>query len=201
MPTTISLMRHGAVHNPENIYYGRLPNFGLSDAGRRQAADSAAYLAGQAVTALYCSPLQRARETAAIVGRHLALVPSAEPLLLEVHTPYDGMPRPAMAARNWDLYSGTEPPFEQPLDVVTRLTRFFNRCRRDHVNEHVVGVTHGDLLAWAVVWSAAMELSLTNKQRLEVAGLPVAYPSTASVVTLRFAADRERPERLDYFTP
>ena len=36
-PTSISFVRHGHVHNPENIVYGRLPGFRLSDLGRRGA--------------------------------------------------------------------------------------------------------------------------------------------------------------------
>ena len=37
MTTCISLLRHGEVDNPQEVYYGRLPGFGLSAEGRRQA--------------------------------------------------------------------------------------------------------------------------------------------------------------------
>ena len=32
--TTVHVMRHGEVHNPEGILYGRLPDYHLSDRGR-----------------------------------------------------------------------------------------------------------------------------------------------------------------------
>lgn len=37
MGTTVWLARHGEVHNPKQVFYGRLPRMGLSPAGRRQA--------------------------------------------------------------------------------------------------------------------------------------------------------------------
>ena len=62
----LHLVRHGEVHNPQRVLYGRLPNFRLSDDGRamaQQAADHVKRL-GRPVTALYASPLQRTRESA-----------------------------------------------------------------------------------------------------------------------------------------
>ena len=35
--TTVHVMRHGEVHNPEGILYGRLPDYHLSERGRAQA--------------------------------------------------------------------------------------------------------------------------------------------------------------------
>ena len=61
----IHLVRHGEVHNPTRVLYGRLPGFRLSDLGQRMAAAAVGALAGHPVTALYASPLQRVRESAA----------------------------------------------------------------------------------------------------------------------------------------
>ena len=44
--TTLYLVRHGEVHNPAGIIYGRLPGFGLSERGRRQIARAAEALQG-----------------------------------------------------------------------------------------------------------------------------------------------------------
>jgi len=60
----IHLVRHGEVHNPTGVLYGRLPGFHLSELGHTMAAAAAAGLAGHPVTALYASPLQRAQESA-----------------------------------------------------------------------------------------------------------------------------------------
>ena len=43
--TVVHLLRHGEVHNPGRVLYGRLPGFTLSDLGERQADLAAGYLA------------------------------------------------------------------------------------------------------------------------------------------------------------
>jgi len=65
------MLRHGEVHNPEGILYGRLPGFRLSEVGIRQAELVAAHLAEHKVTHVVASPMQRAQETAAPIAlRH-----------------------------------------------------------------------------------------------------------------------------------
>ncbi|WP_296138132.1 histidine phosphatase family protein [uncultured Tessaracoccus sp.] len=61
--TTLHVLRHGQVHNPEGLLYGRLPGFGLSELGHRMAERMAEHFADVELTHLRCSPLQRARET------------------------------------------------------------------------------------------------------------------------------------------
>ena len=61
--TVVHLVRHGEVHNPQGVLYGRLPAYHLSDNGREMAVLTAEALAGHDVTHLRCSPLERAQET------------------------------------------------------------------------------------------------------------------------------------------
>ncbi len=61
-------VRHGEVHNPEGVIYSGLPGFGLSDLGRRQAASVGEALRDIPLDALYASPLDRALETAQVIG-------------------------------------------------------------------------------------------------------------------------------------
>lgn len=61
----VHVMRHGQVHNPEGVLYGRIEGFGLSELGHRMAAEMADYWAPFPLTHLRCSPLQRAKETLA----------------------------------------------------------------------------------------------------------------------------------------
>ncbi len=75
--TTVHLLRHGEVHNPDAVLYGRLPGFRLSEDGQQMAVDAAKALEGRDITAVVASPLQRAQETAR---------PTAEMLGLEIHT-------------------------------------------------------------------------------------------------------------------
>lgn len=66
--TTIHFVRHGKVYNPDHLLYERLPDFHLSDLGRRMAQATATYLAKNpqtnTIAAVYSSPLDRTRETA-----------------------------------------------------------------------------------------------------------------------------------------
>ena len=48
----LHLVRHGEVHNPQRVLYGRLEGFGLSDLGHGMAAAAVTGLAGHPVTAL-----------------------------------------------------------------------------------------------------------------------------------------------------
>ena len=67
----LHLVRHGEVHNPDHLVYADLPGFGLSELGRRQAAETATHLADHEVGIVVSSPLQRAIETAGfIAARH-----------------------------------------------------------------------------------------------------------------------------------
>ena len=66
--TVVHLMRHGEVHNPTGVLYGRLPDFHLSDLGRDMAGAVGAHLGDHDVTVVVASPLDRAQETAAAIA-------------------------------------------------------------------------------------------------------------------------------------
>ena len=75
--TIVHLMRHGEVHNPAGVLYGRLEDYDLSDLGVQMAERVAESLTGRDITYLVASPLERAQETAE---------PSAKALKLEIQT-------------------------------------------------------------------------------------------------------------------
>ncbi len=62
--TVVHLLRHGEVHNPTKILYGRLPGFRLSPLGEQMAKAAAQALAGHDITLVVSSPLERALQTA-----------------------------------------------------------------------------------------------------------------------------------------
>ena len=62
--TTVHLLRHGEVHNPEGVLYGRLPGFHLSRLGQQMARRVAASIGDRDITHVVASPLERAQETA-----------------------------------------------------------------------------------------------------------------------------------------
>ena len=60
----IHLVRHGEVFNPSGVLYGRLPEFHLSERGRRMAQLAADSLTGRPIVSVTASPLTRTRESA-----------------------------------------------------------------------------------------------------------------------------------------
>ena len=89
-PTVVHLVRHGEVHNPEKVLYGRLPDFHLSERGRAMADLVAAHLADHDVTLVVSSPLERAQETAAPIAAEHGLAVALDDRLLEATNKLEG---------------------------------------------------------------------------------------------------------------
>ncbi|MFT4218288.1 MAG: histidine phosphatase family protein [Micropruina sp.] len=91
MQSVVHLVRHGQVHNPDGILYGRLPGYGLSELGRAMAARLGEYFADVPLTHLRCSPLQRARETMApIAAEHPELEIVTDDRVIEAANVFEG---------------------------------------------------------------------------------------------------------------
>lgn len=91
MHTIVHMMRHGEVHNPDAILYGRLPGFHLSDTGRAQARKVADALADHDITAVFASPLQRAQETAGPIAAAHDLPILTNDELIEADNIFEGL--------------------------------------------------------------------------------------------------------------
>jgi len=202
-PTYIHMVRHGEVHNPDQILYGRIPGFGLSKKGIRQAQHTGRLLKSKPLSALYSSPLLRARQTAReIIRLHTGLTLHLSKHLNEVCTPSEGSPGREVDARQGDLYSDCPIGFEQPRDLVARSRAFFARALKHQPGGHVVAVTHGDIIVFTVLWALGAATIPSNKTRLRQAGFPVAYPEHASITTLTFigSSKNARPD-ISYLNP
>jgi broad specificity phosphatase PhoE len=202
-PTRIHLIRHGEVYNPDRLLYGRLPGFGLSTDGRRQARAAGLLLNGSPLDGLYCSPLLRARQTGREILRSVNQTRlHISTLINEVCTAYEGHPGAEVDALGGDVYTGAAACFEQPADVVARTRRFIERLRRRHPGGRVAAVTHGDIITFMVLWAKGAALTPENKNRLARSGFPAAYPAHASITTLTYLTGdpAERP-RIDYVRP
>jgi broad specificity phosphatase PhoE len=88
--TTVHFLRHGEVHNPDRILYGRLPNFRLSDDGRKMAYDAAEALRGSDVVEVVSSPLQRAQETAQPIADVFGVDVTTDDRLIEAANVFEG---------------------------------------------------------------------------------------------------------------
>ncbi|GIW06686.1 MAG: phosphoglycerate mutase [Dehalococcoidia bacterium] len=193
--TTLLLCRHAEVHNPDRVLYGRLPGFGLSETGRRQAERLAGFLSAERLSVVYSSPMLRARQTAALV---LQLQSSARLIiangLTEVFTSWQGKP--------WSQLNGAmyyEPPAdpgdETMIEVAGRMRRFVEHVVRTHPNETVAAISHGDPIAIYLMAAHGVTLSEPDLRRNRTF-----YPDLASVNRLVFDEEGALVERT-YISP
>jgi broad specificity phosphatase PhoE len=109
------------------VLYGRLPGYGLSADGRRMARQAAEYVHGleRAVSALVCSPLQRARESAEPFTEIFGLEPLIDERVIEPTNVFEGkrMARALINPWNWrHLRKPALPSWGEPYaDVVGRM--------------------------------------------------------------------------------
>lgn len=91
--TVVHLLRHGEVHNPEGVLYGRLPGYHLSARGRAMALRVAEHLvaSGADVALVVASPLERAQETARASADALGLGVGTDERLIESGNQFQGL--------------------------------------------------------------------------------------------------------------
>jgi broad specificity phosphatase PhoE len=138
----VHLVRHGEVENPAGILYGRIPGFGLSEAGRVMAKAAANYLAGRDITVLWSSPLQRTLETAEPIAAELGLPVTIDDRLIEPWNHFEGMrfgvgdgalrqPKHWLALRNPFRPSWGE-PYQEVADRMLAVVRDAARAAGGH---------------------------------------------------------------------
>jgi broad specificity phosphatase PhoE len=88
--TVVHVLRHGEVHNPSKILYGRLPGFRLSELGKQMAMAAAKALAGRDVVHVVSSPLERAVETAEPIAALFKVPVTTDERLLESVNRFEG---------------------------------------------------------------------------------------------------------------
>jgi broad specificity phosphatase PhoE len=89
--TVVHLLRHGEVHNPDGVLYGRLPDYRLSDRGRRMAERIAEHLAPAKLAHVVSSPLERAQETAEPIAARHDLKITIDERLIEASNIFEGL--------------------------------------------------------------------------------------------------------------
>jgi len=147
--TVVNVMRHGEVHNPEGLLYGRLPDYHLSERGRAQAQAVADWLAGRDIVYVVASPLDRAQETAAPIAAHHGLAVHTDEELIESHNVFEGQRvSPGDGAlrdpRNWwHLRNPRVPTWGEPYaEIALRMRAAVERARVNAVGHEAVCVSH-----------------------------------------------------------
>ena len=142
-------MRHGEVHNPTGILYGRLPGFRLSAQGEKQAIRVAEHLADRDIVHVVASPLERAQQTAGpIVDSHrLELV--TDDRLIEADNQFEGLKVSVgdgalRSPKHWaKLWNPFEPSWGEPyLKIAHRMLGAVHRARAAAAGHEAVCVSH-----------------------------------------------------------
>ncbi|WP_454086069.1 histidine phosphatase family protein [Georgenia sp. Marseille-Q6866] len=137
--TTVHLLRHGEVHNPGGVLYGRLEGFRLSDRGQQMAQRVAEVLHGNGhdLRLVLASPLQRAQETALPTAQAFGLELGTDERLIEAANDFEGTTvgsqRATLASpRYWRRYvNPARPSWGEPYrDQVARMTAAVGDARR-----------------------------------------------------------------------
>ncbi|WP_431074186.1 histidine phosphatase family protein [Microbacterium phyllosphaerae] len=162
----LHLVRHGEVHNPKRVLYGRLPDYHLSKEGRKMAQAAADHVASldRPVAALYSSPLERAQESAEPFASGFDLLPEIDIRIIEPTNVFEGtqMRRSLMNPLNWwHLRQPALPSWGEPYSsIAERMLSAMGEAWKAANGGDVVMVSHQ-----APIW-------ITH---LRVAGLPLRH--------------------------
>ena len=122
--TIVHLVRHGEVHNPGKILYGRIPGYHLSSRGHSMAARTAESFRDHDVTYLAASPLQRAQETARPIAEATGLDVDVDKTLIESGNRFEGLrtkgfPSQLMNPIRWrHMTNPLEPSWGEPYQEI-----------------------------------------------------------------------------------
>ncbi len=152
--TTVHLLRHGEVHNPAKVLYGRLPGYVLSELGHEMAQRAGKALAKHDVAAVISSPLERAQQTAAPVAGAHGLNIDIDVNLIEAENVFegqrvsvgDGVLRQPAAWKH--LYNPIKPSWGEPYKVVASRMRNAVFAARDLVRGHEAVLVSHQLPIW-----------------------------------------------------
>lgn len=179
----IFLVRHAVADETGQRLYGRRPGVHLSEAGRRQARQLAERLGKLHLTAVYSSPLERCRETAAPLAAALDLEVIVEPELVESDTgAWTGKTfRQIRQTRLWRRLLAVPstarlPGGESVTEVQARSVRAIERITERHPRARLAVVSHGDPIRLILAHYAGLHLDLF--QRIEVAAASVSVVVT-----------------------
>jgi broad specificity phosphatase PhoE len=147
--TIVHLLRHGEVHNPEGVLYGRRDGYHLSDLGRQMAQRVADTIGDRDITHLRSSPLERAQETAAPVAAALGLTPVLDPRVIESSNVFEGkrfgmgdnaLKKPSTWVHLWNPW---KPSWGEPYKRVTaRMLAAVHEARETAEGHEALIVSH-----------------------------------------------------------
>ncbi|HEY0500462.1 MAG TPA: histidine phosphatase family protein [Kutzneria sp.] len=190
-------MRHGEVHNPTGILYGRLPGFRLSAQGEKQALRVAEHLADRDIVHVVASPLERAQQTAGPIADSHRLELATDDRLIEAGNQFEGLKVSVgdgalRSPKHWPkLRNPFEPSWGEPyLKIAHRMLGAVHRARAAAAGHEAVCVSH-QLPVWTVRLFLEGKHMWHDPRKRQC--------SLASLTTLTF--DDEQLVRISYSEP
>lgn len=174
---SIIFLRHGqAKNNLERILTGRTPGVPLTEKGIDQAEKAAKFLEHMNISAIYSSPIERARHTAEIIGKHNSLDVTIDDRLIELDMgKFTGVPYDEIFTSHGNVfmkfYNGeleiAHNGVETFSEVKKRILGIVDHVIENHPDQNVVLVTHMDPIK--AMLSTVVDLTPTNLFELIIA--------------------------------
>ncbi|MDH3278076.1 MAG: histidine phosphatase family protein [Nitrosopumilus sp.] len=199
---SIIFLRHGqAKNNTERILAGRTPGIPLTEKGIDQAKKAAKFLEDMNISAIYSSPIQRAKNTAEIVGKHNSIDVKIDDRLIELDMgKFTGVPYDEIFSSHGNVfmkfYKGeleiAHNGVETFADVKKRVLGIVDHVIENHPDENVVLVTHMDpikaMLSTVVslspenlfeliIANASLNIFREYKRKFSISGINVMHPT------------------------
>jgi broad specificity phosphatase PhoE len=147
--TVVHLLRHGEVHNPTGILYGRMPGFVLSELGQAMAERIAESIGDRDITEVRSSPLERAQQTGGPLARRLGLEIVTDERAIESANKFEGkrfgpganvLRRPSSWRYLWNPF---RPSWGEPYkEIAARMMAAVHDARRSAEGHEAVLVSH-----------------------------------------------------------
>jgi broad specificity phosphatase PhoE len=154
--TIVHLLRHGEVHNPDKILYGRLPDFHLSESGRAMAEAAARAVTGRDVVLVVASPLERAQETAEPIAAAFGLEVATDDRLIEAGNVFEGLSfgvgdGSMRKPRHWrHLRNPLRPSWGEPYQQIADRMLVAVHDARDKASGHEAVIVSHQLPIWTL---------------------------------------------------
>ena len=185
--TTVLMIRHAATDSAGSVLTGRRAGIHLNESGFQEADRLAHFLRASGVHALYCSPLERAQETARPISEILGVPITTCDSLNEFDfgcwtgNMVDQLrPTPLWNRFNTLRSITAAPGGELMIEIQTRVIKLMESIRLEHPERVVACVSHGDVIRAALCHYLGMPLDFF--QRLDI--------SPASISTVVLEEDR-----------
>jgi broad specificity phosphatase PhoE len=188
--TIVHVVRHGEVHNPTGVLYGRLPDFHLSELGVKMAERVAESFAGHDIGALVSSPLERAQETMAPIAAAFDLPVVIDERLIETENYFEGktfgvgdgsLRRPEHWPKLWNPF---RPSWGEPYELIAKRMLEAVAAARDLApGREIICVSHQ-----LPIWTMRQKIEgnhLWHDPRKRQCGL-------ASITSIRYEGDKIR---------